>query len=77
MLMRMYAAGLRGANLKERMYAFLEDRATQKRRKSRYCLDEAAVRWKGFRSLGLVPGALSYAVKPLVMELIPAGILRG
>lgn len=76
MLMRMYAAGLRGANLQERLYAFLEDRAAQKRRKYRYRLDEALVRWKGFCSLGLMPAALPYVVKPLVVGLIPAGILR-
>lgn len=76
MLMRMYAAGLRGANLQERLYAFLEDRAAQKRRKYRYRLDEAAVRWKGFRSLGLMPGALPYVMKPLAVGLIPSGILR-
>ena len=77
MLMRMYAAGLRGANLQERLYAFLEDRAAQKRRKYRYRLDEAVVRWKGFRGLGLMPGALPYVVKPLAVGLIPGGILRG
>lgn len=77
MLMRMYAAGLRGANLQERLYAFLEDRAAQKRRKYRYRLDEAVVRWRGFRSLGLMPGALPYVVKPLAVGLIPGSILRG
>lgn len=76
MLMRMYAAGLRGANLQERLYAFLEDRAVQKRRKYRYRLDETVVRWKGFRGLGLMPGALPYVVKPLVVGLIPSGMLR-
>ena len=76
MLMRMYAAGLRGANLQEPLYAFLEDRAAQKRRKYRYRLDEVVVRWKGFSRLGLLPGALPYVLKPLVVGLIPHRLLK-
>jgi len=76
MLMRMYAAGIRGANLPERLYAFLEDQAAQRRRKYRYRIDEAVVRWKGFHQLGLMPGALPYVVKPLAVGLMPLSLLR-
>ena len=75
MLMRMYAAGLRGANLQSKLYAFLEDQAAQKRRKYLYRIDEARVRWKGFRALGLLPRAFPYVVKPLIVGLIPKGLL--
>lgn len=76
MLMRMYAFGLRGANLPERLYAFLEDRAAQKRRKYRYRIDEAKMRRKGFAAMGLMPGAWPYVVKPLAVGLIPTGLMR-
>lgn len=76
MLMRMYAAGIRGANLTEKLYAFLEDREAQKRRRYCYRVDEAKVRLKGFKRMGLLPGALPYVVKPLVVGLIPGDVLR-
>lgn len=76
MLMRMYAAGIRGANIQEELYFFKEDEATQRRRKYRYRLDEAAVRWRGFQEIGLMPGALPYVAKPLVVGLIPVKLLK-
>lgn len=75
MLMRMYAAGLRGANLQSKLYAFLENQAAQKRRKYCYRIDEAQVRWQGFQALGLLPRALPYVVKPLIVGLIPRELL--
>ena len=75
MLMRMYAAGIRGANLPDFLYAFLENQAAQRRRRYRYRLDEAVVRWRGFSALGLMPRALPYVVKPLIVGLIPADFL--
>ena len=74
--MRMYALGIRGANLQERLYHFLEDDATQARRKYKYRIDEARVRLRGFRAMGLMPGAFPYVVKPLVVGLVPSRLLR-
>lgn len=75
MLMRIYAKGMRGANLQECLYDFLEDSAAQKRRRYEYRVDEAVVRWKGFRAMGLLPGALPYVVKPLIVGLLPRQLL--
>ena len=61
----------KGANLNERLYYFCEDHSAQKRRKYRYRLDEARVRYKGFKRLGLMPRGLPYVVKPLIVGLIP------
>lgn len=74
--MRMYSMGLRGANLPERLYYFLEDDTTQARRKYRYRFDEAKIRFRGFKAMGLMPRALPYVVKPLVVGLIPSPLLR-
>lgn len=75
LLMRMYAAGLRGANLQKAHYQFLEDQTAWKRRKYRYRFDEAIVRLYGFRQLGLLPKGLPYVVKPLAVGLVPPRIL--
>jgi len=76
MLMRMYAAGIRGANLPDFLYAFQEDQAAQKRRKYRYRLHEMVVRWKGFCKMGLMPNALPYVVKPVIVGMIPNAVLK-
>lgn len=76
MLMRMYAAGIRGANLPQKLYAFLENKDAQKRRKYRYRIDEAVVRWKGFCKLKLMPRALPYVIKPFVVGLIPRNVVK-
>lgn len=65
----------KGENLPEPLYCFCEDATTRKRRKYRYRIDEARVRARGFRSLGLMPKAFPYVVKPLAVGLIPARLL--
>jgi len=65
-----------GANLKERLYYFCEDKNTLKRRKYRYRIDEVKVRWRGFKKLGLLPSGIFYVIKPLIVGLIPARMLR-
>ena len=65
-----------GANLGERVYYYLADDNTRRRRKYRYRVDEMLVRASGFRALGLMPRALPYVVKPLAVGLIPSPILE-
>lgn len=66
----------RGANLPDYLYYFCEDNNTRKRRKYRYRIDEAKVRWKGFKKLKLLPKGIIYVVKPLIVGLMPAGVLE-
>lgn len=66
----------KGANLRERLYYFCEDKNAQKRRKYRYRIDEARIRYKGFKSLRLLPKGLPYVVKPLIVGLIPRKLLN-
>ena len=75
MLMRLYASGGRGANLDEALYYFRLDEGTYRRRKYRYRVNEARVKWKGFSAMGLMPRGIPYALKPLVVGLIPHGLL--
>ena len=75
LFMRMHTFA-KSANLDEYLYYFCEDKNTYKRRKYRYRIDEARVRLRGFRLLGLMPGAFIYVIKPLVVGLIPRRILN-
>lgn len=76
LLLRMYAKGMRGANLQTTVYFIREDANTYRRRKYRYRWLEAWVKLKGFARLKLMPGALPYALKPLIVGLIPPGLLE-
>jgi glycosyltransferase involved in cell wall biosynthesis len=64
------------ANLEEYLYYFCEDKNTYKRRKYRYRIDETKVRFKGFKTLGLMPQGFLYAIKPLIIGLIPTRLLK-
>lgn len=75
LFMRMHQFA-KSANLDEYLYYFCEDKNTYKRRKYRYRIDEAKVRLRGFRLLGLMPGAFVYVLKPLIVGLIPRRLLN-
>ena len=70
------AAFTLGANLQEYLYFFCEDKGARRRRKYRYRIDEARVRYRGFKRLGLLPKGILYVIKPLIVGLIPPFILE-
>ena len=69
--MRMFAAGEKGYNIPKVLFNYREDRISYKKRKYKYRIDEAKVRYKGFKMLGLLPKGYLYVVKPLVIGLLP------
>lgn len=75
LFMRMYSKGYKGYNLQTELYCFREDKNAYKRRAYKYRLDEAKVRYKGFKSLGLMPKAIPYVIKPLIVGLLPQKFL--
>lgn len=75
-LMERYAAGLRGENTTDAVYYIREDADTFRRRKYRYRLTEAGVKWKGFLALGLMPKGIPFAIKPLIVGLLPPKLLE-
>ena len=76
LFMRLYAAGYKGYNIQEPLLRYLVNLdEMQRKRRYRYRINEAIVRFRGFRKLGLMPEGLLYAVRPLVIGLIPQKIL--
>ena len=78
--LRLYTYGYKGYNIQENIYKFREDINAFKRRKYKYRIDEAKVRYKGFKNLKLFPKGYIYVIKPLIVGLIPQkvlSILRG
>jgi len=76
LFMRMYANGSKGANLKETLYYVREDKAAIRRRKYRYRIHEALVRFKGFKALKLMPVGILFVIKPLLVGIIPSFLLN-
>lgn len=75
LFMRCYAAGFKGYNMQEVLYQFCEDKNSVTRKKYRYRIDEAKIRYKGFRKLGLMPKGILYVFKPLIVGLLPYSLL--
>lgn len=75
LLLRMEGNGLQGANLDEVLYDIRRDKNQYKRRKYRYRIKEARMRFRNYRKLGLMPIGIVYAVKPLLVGLLPWKVL--
>ncbi|MFJ8524750.1 glycosyltransferase family 2 protein [Bacillus cereus] len=76
LFMRMYALGMKGYVLSDILFSYREDRLAYMKRKYRYRIDEARVRYKGFKNLGLMPLGLLYVIKPLLVGLIPGALMH-
>ena len=70
---RMYALGFRGKNIHEPLYQMRDDRNAAGRRKWKYRLNEARVRALAVKRMGLPFWMYLYALRPLVLGLLPPG----
>ena len=71
LLLRLYAAGYRGMNLREPLLDYTIPLTAKGNRKMKHRWNEAVTRYQRFRQLGVLPGAAPYILKPLVVQLIP------
>ncbi len=76
LFLRLYAAGYRGYNFQDILFRYREDRASFNKRKLRYTITEAKVRARGYWKLGMMPWALPFVIKPLLVGLVPAVVYR-
>lgn len=69
--------GQQGYNLKEKLFCYRETKASYRKRKVRFRINEAKIRYRNFKKIGvLFPVGWMYVLRPLVACLIPAGILE-
>lgn len=73
---KMYAKGYRGMNLSEPLYRMRDDRNAIARRKYRYRINEFFVRIKAVKELHLHVKGYFYALRPLIVGLIPMPIYK-
>ena len=69
--MKLYAAGYTGYNIPEALYSMRDDRAAYKRRKFRFRINEACVKYLCVKQLCLPFYGYLYALKPIVVGLLP------
>lgn len=75
LFLRMYAVGMKGYILPASLHKYYVSYESMKKRKYKYRLDEAVIRYKGFKALGLLPGGYIYVAKPLIVGLMPKTLL--
>ena len=68
---KMYAKGFRGANIKEALYSMRDDRNATSRRKYKYRINEAYVKYLAVKLLGLPKKNYIYMLRPLIVGLLP------
>ncbi len=76
LFMRIYAAGGKGCNIKDITY-FYRCSKKQDKRKDAYSIriDEAKIRAKGFKAMGIGPIRYIYIIKPLILGLLPQRLI--
>lgn len=70
----LYEAGFCGYNLDEPLYKQRDDAAAAKRRRFKFALNEASVRFNGYKQLGLPLYCRIYALRPIAVALLPKPI---
>jgi len=73
---RLYEQSKKGYNFTEALYKARDDRDAIQRRKYKFRINEAYVRFSGFRSLGLPKYTYITAFKPLLVGLVPVSIYK-
>ena len=75
LFMRMFANGTKMYTVQEKLFNFRQDQNTYKRRKFKYRINEAKVRYHGFKLLQLFPKGFIYVLKPILLGMIPVRII--
>ena len=72
----MYAKGFKGYNIPEALYKMRDDREAYSRRKFKYRMNEARVKIIAVKELGLSFTRIIYALKPLIVGVLPEGLYK-
>lgn len=76
LLLRLYAEGYYGINLQEELLTYTVSATAKTTRRMRHRWNEAVTRFCRFHELKVLPRAFPYVVKPLVVGLLPEGIMK-
>lgn len=75
LFMRLYSENYKGYNLQEKLYCYrIVNNPNIKYRPMKYRIDEAIVRFKGYKKMGMLFKGFPYVFKPIIIGLIPQKI---
>ena len=75
--MNLAGRGQHGYNLQENLFYYRETRDSYKRRKVKFRMNEAKIRYRNYKKMGLLfPVGWIYVLRPIAACLIPAKILE-
>lgn len=75
LLLRLYETGLVGENIQDPLFTYTLPPKGSKKRTMALRWNEVKTRYIRFRTLGLLPGALPYIIKPVIVGMVPGPIL--
>lgn len=76
LFMRLRRMGHRGYNIQENLFSYREDIESFKRRRMSFRINEAKLRYRNFRAMGILfPKGWIYVLRPVIGGLVPAGII--
>lgn len=73
---RLYSNGYRGYNIQKPLLKYYEGKESYSKRKFKYRLNEARVRLEGYKEFDLMPIGLIYALKPILVGILPSVIVK-
>lgn len=73
---KMYEKGYKGMNIQECLYSMRDDRKAQQRRKFKYRLNEAYVKWYAIKKLNLGIINIIYCLIPIIKGITPPFVYR-
>lgn len=76
LFMRLYSEGIKGYNIQEKLTYYYRGKNSFPKCRYEFRIDEAKVRYKNFKKLGLLPKGIPFIIKPLIVGLIPQQVIE-
>lgn len=76
LVMELYSLGMRGYNFQEALLDYYIANGNTKYRPMRDRIDEAIVRYRGYKKNGILFRGIPFIIKPLILGLLPQCIFR-
>lgn len=74
--MRLRRKGLRGYNIQQYLFCYRENKESFHKRKMRYRFNEAKLRFRNFKAMGILfPFGWLYVLRPLIGGMLPVGMI--
>lgn len=76
LFMRLYASNYKGYNIQENLYKYYVKNGKENHRPIEFRVDEALVRFKGYKEMGILFPGVFFVLKPILVGIIPMSIYR-